>query len=215
MIGVMLDGVCGRALGRLADVAILFAVSAWLAPNAWIGRATAGRVYARAIDVPARTFAIVPGSRVHLGKPLYVLRDRLQAALTLYQTGRVRAVLVSGADTAAAPEAPVMQAWLVAHGVPAADIWVDGQGTRTRETMVRAVARYGVTDAVVCTQKVNAARTIYLAQQAGIDAVALALPSALEHAPRYLVVESLKTTLAFAESLRPAPVRAATVLAVR
>ena len=215
MIHVMLDGVGSRALGRLADVAILFAVSAWLAPNAWIARTTAGRVYTSATDVPARTFAIVPGSRVYQGKPLYLLGDRLQAALALYQAGRVRAVLVSGNDTPDAPEAPIMQAWLVARGVPAADVWVDGQGSRTRETMVRAVAHYGVADAVVCTQKVNAARTLYLAQQAGIDAVALALPSALEQAPRYLAVESLKTTLAFAESLRPAPVRAATVLAAR
>jgi vancomycin permeability regulator SanA len=216
MIEVMsLDGVCGRAIVRLADVAILFAISAWLAPNAWIARATAGRVYTRAADVPARTFAIVPGSRVHEGKPLHVLAGRLEAALTLYQAGRVRAVLVSGTDTPDAPEAPIMQEWLVARGVPAADIWVDGQGTRTRETMVRAVARYGVADAVVCTQKVNAARTLYLAQQAGIDAVALGLPSMLEHSPRYLAIESLKTTLAFAESLRPGPVRAATVLAAR
>ena len=215
MIEVMLPVTFGRALGRLADAAILVAVCAWLAPNAWIARAATGRVYTRATDVPARTFAIVPGSRVHAGKPLHLLAARLQAALALYQSGRVRAVLVSGTDTALAPEAPVMQAWLVARGVPAADVWVDGQGTRTRETMVRAVAQYGVGDAVVCTQTVNAARTIYLARQAGIDAVALALPSRLEQAPRYLAVESLKTTLAFAESLRPAPVRAATVLAIR
>ncbi len=215
MIVVMLASACGRVLGRLADVAILFAACVWLAPNAWIARTTAGRVYTRAADVPARTFAIVPGSRVHQGKPLHLLADRLQAALALYQSGRVRAVLVSGTDTAAAPEAPVMQQWLVARGVPASDVWVDGQGTRTRETMVRAVARYGVADAIVCTQAVNAARTVYLARQAGIDAVAMALPSALERAPRYLAVESLKTTLAFAESLRPAPVPAATILAIR
>ena len=37
----------------------------------------------------------------------------------------------------------------------------------------------------------------------------------LERAGRYLAVESLKTTLAFAESLRPAPARAATILAAR
>ncbi len=216
MIDPMLASACGRVLGRLADVAMLVAICGWLAPNAWIARAAAGHTYLRAAEVPSRTFAIVPGSRVHQGRPLHLLRDRLEAALTLYQTGRVRAVLVSGTDTAADPEARVMQEWLIARGVPAADVWVDGQGTRTRETMVRAVARYGVADAVVCTQTVNVARTVYLARQAGIDAVALALPIAtLEHSSRYLAVESLKTTLAFAESLRPPPVRATTVLAAR
>jgi SanA protein len=215
MIQVMLAGASVRAHGRLADLAILIVVCGWLAPNAWVARAASGQVYTRLADVPARTFAIVPGSRVQRGKPLDLLRDRLQAALSLYQSGRVRAVLVSGADSPGAPEAPVMQDWLLARGVPAADVWVDGGGIRTRETMVRAVARYGVADAVVCTQTVNAARTLFLARHAGIDAVAMALPTPLEQAPRYLVVESLKTTLAFAESLRPAPARAATVVAVR
>lgn len=205
-----------RACARwIADLLILGAVCGWLAPNAWIARAASGFVYARIADAPARTFAIVPGSRVHRGQPLAILRDRLQAALDLYRSGRVKAVLLSGAENAATPEATVMQAWFAAHGVPARDIWTDGAGTRTRETMVRAVSQYGVADAIVCTQTVNAARSVYLARRAGIDAVALALPTNLERNRRYLAVESLKTTLAFAESLRPAPARPATVLAAR
>ena len=46
--------------------------------------------------------------------------------------------------------------------------------------MNRAVATYGVGDAIICTQSVNVARSIYLARQAGIDAVGLALPTPLE-----------------------------------
>jgi len=201
---------------RLADLLVALAVCAWLAPNAWIDRACAGRVFASGAAVPARTFAIVPGSRVLAERPLPLLRDRLQSALALYQNGRVKAVLVSGNDSPDAPETRVMRDWLLARGVPAADVWTDGAGTRTRETMVRAAGRYGVADAIVCTQSVNAARSLYLARAAGIDAVAIALPTPLESAPRYLAVESLKTTLAFAEaSLRAAPARPATVLAAR
>jgi len=201
---------------RLADLLVAVAVCGWLAPNAWIGRACAGRVFASAAAVPARTFAIVPGSRVHAGRPLPLLRDRLQAALSLYQQGRVKAVLVSGNESPDAPEASVMRDWLLARGIAGDDIWTDGNGTRTRETMVRAVGRYGVADAIVCTQSVNAARSLYLARAVGIDAVAMALPTSLESAPRYLAVESLKTTLAFAEaSFRATPERRATVLATR
>ena len=109
-----------------------------------------------------------------------------------------------------------MRAWLRARGVPAADVWSDGGGTRTRETMNRAVAFYGVTDAIVCTQTVNMARSLYLARRAGIDAVGLALPTRLGESTRYLATESLKTTLAFAESqLRTGPARPAPVLASR
>ncbi len=200
---------------RLADTLVAIAVCAWLAPNAWIARACAGRVFASALATPARTVAIVPGSRVIRGRPLTILQDRLQSALSLYQQGRVKAVLVSGTDSPAAPEASVMRDWLLARGVPATDILTDGGGSRTRETMVRAIGRFGITDAIICTQSVNAARSLYLARAAGIDAVALALPTRLESAPRYLAVESIKTTLAFAESFRAAPARPATVLAVR
>ena len=201
---------------KIGATLLLLAAVGWLGPNVWIARSARPYAYTSAAAVPARTFAIVPGSRVHDDKPLPILAARLEAALELYRAGRVKAILVSGQQTAEAPEATVMRTWLRTRGVPAADVWSDGGGTRTRETMGRASAFYGVTDAVVCTQAVNLARSIYLAQQAGIDAVGLALPSTLDNSTRYLATESLKTTLAFAESqilARPTP--AAPVLATR
>lgn len=213
----MIDVMSARAQGWwLADALLILMVCGWLGPNAWIARACAGRVFSSPAAAPARTFAIVPGSRVYQGQPLRLLRDRLQSALSLYESGRVKAVLVSGQDSAEAPEATVMRDWLLARGVPASDVWTDHAGLRTRDTMVRAVARFGVADAIVCTQTVNAARSLYLARAAGIDAVVVATATGLESAHRYLAVESLKTTLAFAESsFRRAPERPATVLAAR
>jgi len=209
-----------RARGlKVAATLVLLAGAGWLGPNLWIAHCAQPYAYASADAVPARTFAIVPGSRVFRDKPLPILGARLEAALALYRAGRVKAILVSGQESGAAPEATVMRAWLRGHDVPAADVWSDGGGTRTRETMNRAAAFYGVTDAIVCTQAVNVARSIYLARQAGIDAVGLALPTTLGRSTRYLATESLKTTLAFAESQllgRPAPTTApAAILATR
>ncbi len=204
---------------RAAATLVLLAAATWIGPNAWIARSTRAFTYPSAAAVPARTFAIVPGSPVSRDRPGPVLRARLEAALGLYRAGRVKAILVSGQETEAAPEATVMRAWLRARGVSGADLWSDGGGTRTRETMNRAVATYGVGDAIICTQSVNAARSIYLARQAGIDAVGLALPTPLERSTRYLAKESLKTTLAFAESqlqARPTPAApVASILAAR
>ncbi len=201
---------------KICATLVLLAAAGWLGPNLWIARRAQPYAYFSADAVPARTFAIVPGSRVFGDRPLPILGARLEAALELYRAGRVKAILVSGQETAKAPEATVMRAWLRARGVPAADLWSDGGGTRTRETMNRAAAFYGVTDAIVCTQTVNMARSIYLARQAGIDAVGLALPTTLGDSPRYLATESLKTTLAFAESqLLARPTPAAPLLATR
>jgi vancomycin permeability regulator SanA len=205
-----------RAPGLKIAATLVVLAGGWLGPNLWIARRAQPYAYSSADAVPARAFAIVPGSRVSHDKPLPILRARLEAALELYRAGRVKAILVSGQESAAAPEATVMRAWLRGHDVPAADVWSDGGGTRTRETMNRAAAFYGVRDAIVCTQTVNVARSIYLARQAGIDAVGLALPTTLGNSTRYLATESLKTTLAFAESqLQTRPTPASPILATR
>ena len=94
-----------------------------------------------------------------------------------------------------------MTAWLRERGVAPDDILVDAGGSRTRETMNRAAGVFDIHDAVICTQDVNVARSVYLAEQAGIDAVAVGVPSTLGTSARYMRDEALKTTLAFFESL--------------
>jgi vancomycin permeability regulator SanA len=169
--------------------------------NAWVAHAANGRSYDSVASVPARSIAIVPGARVYDGKPFVHLEARLQMALSLYQAGRVKAILVSGNESAESAEVKAMTTWLLERGVEPRDILADGGGSRTRETMNRAAEIFDVHDAVVCTQDVNVARSVYLAQQAGIDAIAVAAPSTLARSAGYMRNETLKTTLAVIESL--------------
>jgi SanA protein len=190
-----------KVAGALAAIGI----ATVLGTNAWVAHAASGRAFASIEHVPARSVAIVPGSRVVNGKPFAQLRGRLETALMLYQGGRVKKILVSGKDTVEASEAAVMSAWLRDRGVDPDDILVDHEGVRTRETMNRAAGVFDIRDAVICTQDVNADRSVYLAEQAGIDAVAVGVPSTLGASARYMRVEALKTMLAFLESLLPKP----------
>ncbi len=181
--------------------------------NAWVARAARGRAYASVGSVPARSVAIVPGARVVNGKPFVHLEARLQMALSLYQGGRVKAILVSGNETAESPEVKAMTDWLLERGVAKKHIIADAGGSRTRETMNRAAEVFDVHDAVVCTQDVNVERSVYLAQAAGIDAVAVGAPSNLARSGSYMRTEALKIALAFLESLvrgSPSPLAAAT-----
>src|SRR5262245_34973475 len=131
------------------------ALAALTGTNAWIDRAARGRVFGSTAAVPPRSVAIVPGARVQNGKPAVHLEGRLQVALSLYQTGRVKAILVSGNQTDESPEIAAMTAWLRARGVAEKDILADDLGARTRDTMDRAAGVYDVHDAVICTQDVN------------------------------------------------------------
>jgi SanA protein len=176
------------------------AIAAVVGTNAWVAHAASGRAYA-VTEVPSRSVAIVPGARVFRGQPAAHLRGRLETALMLYRGGRVKKILVSGNEAAEASESAVMSEWLRERGVDPTDILVDAGGSRTRETMDRAAGIFDVRDAVICTQDVNTARSVYLAEQAGIDAVAVGVPSTLGSSVRYMRTEALKTTLAFFESV--------------
>jgi vancomycin permeability regulator SanA len=195
----MAAGLRRRAL-RIAGALAIAAAAGVVGPNVWVSAATRGRVFADVASAPARSVAIVPGARVYGGRPFVHLEARLQAALSLYRSGQVKVILVSGNDTETSPEVTAMRDWLNERGVPARDVIADEGGSRTRETMNRAVGLFDVRDAILCTQDVSAARSLYLADQAGIDAIAVALPSTLSKSKRFMGNEALKTSLAFVES---------------
>jgi vancomycin permeability regulator SanA len=184
----------------VAGLLAVLAVGSLVGPNLWVRFATRGRSYASVAEVPARAVAIVPGSPVYRGGPGALVRARLEAALALYKAGRVKAILVSGNDTAVSPEVSVMFAWLLVRGVPARDIWSDDGGTRTRETMRRAAGIFDVNSAIVCTQEIFMARSLYLARQARINAIGLDATSRPPVSGRTVRREAMKTVLAFFES---------------
>jgi vancomycin permeability regulator SanA len=174
--------------------------------NAWVHARARGRAFSALADVPARAIAIVPGSPTSRRQVKASLEGRVEGALALYRSGRARAILVSGVDTAADPETSAMRRWLEERGVPAHDIVSDPLGTRTRETMYRAMSAFSVDRAIVCTEEMNMPRALFLAERNGIDAVGYELASSMSGHPRYVIREALKTTLALIEeTLVPRP----------
>jgi len=168
-----------------------------VAANAWILAVTAGRRTHRPGDLPPSAVAIVPGAKVFPdGTPSNPLWERLEAARELYVAGRVARIFVSG--DAAAPEydePAAMRAHLVARGVPAAAILVDGRGVRTLATMRSAGAALGRAPVAICTQAFHLPRAVFLARHAGLDAVGLAVdrrldPYALKNAAREAIART-------------------------
>ena len=162
-----------RSLAVVAALAVMFVAGT----NAWVRVRVEGRAYASLDSVPARAIAIVPGAPTSRQQVKAALKGRLEGALSLYRSGRARAILVSGIDTARDPETSASRAWLLEHGVPGRDIMSDSQGTRTRETMYRAMHTYSVDQAIVCTERFAMPRALFLANQNGIDAVGYELAS--------------------------------------
>ncbi|GAA4891044.1 SanA/YdcF family protein [Streptomonospora salina] len=183
--------------------------AAALTPTAWARMASAGR-RGRPGAVPIRPVAIVLGAAVWPSGPSPLLEGRLELAATLFRDGTVRAVLVSGDNSAdAGNETDTMVAALAERGVSKDRIVADPHGYRTWDSAVRARATFGVDRAIVVTQNFHLPRSVALFRAAGIDAYGVGDPS-FRRRPRSTAVGYLREAGANARAmgdsvLQPAP----------
>ena len=116
--------------------------------------------------------AIVFGASVFSNGDLSpTLEERVETAISLYKSGKIDRVLVSGDNRHPSYNEPkAMQDYLVTHAVAPQDVIVDYAGRSTYETCLRAREIFGLQRAVLVTQQVHLSRALYLANELGLDA---------------------------------------------
>jgi SanA protein len=121
-------------------------------------------------DAPARPTAIVFGAGLRRdGNPTQVLADRVSAAAHLYRQGTVQSLLLSGSTRGPTyDEAEAMRTLAIHLGVEPEAILVDRQGTRTRETCLRARQAFGIRSALLVTQRFHLPRAMVLCNAMGM-----------------------------------------------
>lgn len=124
-------------------------------------------------NVPAKQVAIVFGAEVKKdGTPSVVLRDRVETAVTLYKSGKVEKLLMSGDNRFVDYNEPEsMRHYALTLGVPDADIVLDYAGRRTYDTCYRAKEIFGVNSIVLVTQGFHLPRALFLCNALGMDAI--------------------------------------------
>jgi SanA protein len=124
-------------------------------------------------EVPAQRVAIVFGAQVRRdGTPSAVLRDRVQTAVALYHSGKVKKVLMSGDNRFEDYNEPEsMRQYALSLGMPDSDIVLDYAGRRTYDTCYRAKEIFGVDSAILVTQGFHLPRSLFLCKSFGIDVV--------------------------------------------
>jgi vancomycin permeability regulator SanA len=128
---------------------------------------------------------IVFGSRVEKnGDPSPRLRVRLEAARSLYGSGLVRHLIVSGGmGKEGYDEASVMRSFLVRRGIPDSAIVMDRGGANTRrtsESAARIMRARGWRTADVVTQYFHVVRARGACERHGIRVVGAAVPCFFE-----------------------------------
>lgn len=158
-------------------------------------------------EAPARPVAVVFGAAVYGDRLSSVLRDRVDTAIALYETGIVDRIIVSGGtDDAFYNEPDAMRSYAIERGVPATAILPDYEGDRTYDTCFRARHDFGVDSAILVTQAFHLPRSLLTCRWLGIDAIgAVADQRPYRGARWYEVRETAATVVALWDVLRREP----------
>jgi uncharacterized SAM-binding protein YcdF (DUF218 family) len=125
-----------RRLGRW-----LLGLSVAFVPVLWTALVAAVILYGRRDQAQQAGAIVVLGAAQYVGRPSPVLRARLDHAITLWERGLARRLVLTGGtgmgDTTS--EAAVGRRYVLQHGVPAGAILLESEGMTTSQSL-RGVA---------------------------------------------------------------------------
>lgn len=154
-------------------MAVVFTAGLTLRVNRMMVTASRDRIYTNAAQVPSAEAVLLLGAGVYPGNRVsQVVYDRLVKAAELYKAGRVKKILVSGDHgTKEYDEVNTIRRRLLELGIPGPDIFMDHAGFSTYDSVYRALAVFGLSNAVIVTQEFHLPRALYIAKNLGMQAV--------------------------------------------
>ncbi len=124
-------------------------------------------------NAPSQPVAIVFGAGLWRdGTPTTVLRDRIETAAQLFNSGKVQKILMSGDNRFEYYNEPgAMREYALNLGVPASAIVLDYAGRSTYDTCYRARAIFGIQQAILVTQSFHIPRALYTCNALGMNTI--------------------------------------------
>ncbi len=153
-------------------------------------------------DAPVCDAVLVLGAKVYEdGTPSPSLADRLDRAIELYQMGKAPKIIASGDHgTAEYDEVNSMLDYLLAHGIPREDIFLDHAGFNTYDSLYRARDIFCVKSLLISTQDFHIGRAVYMGRRLGLDAWGVPTPDRQAYRAYNQLRESLARVKAVLET---------------
>jgi SanA protein len=134
-------------------------------------------IYEKVEDVPANKVGLLLGTSKYTLKgqinPFY--QNRIDAAVALFESGKVEYILVSGDNRHRTYNEPrEMRRDLLEANIPADRIVADTAGIRTLDSVIRSRLVFGQDSVTIISQAFHVERAIYIAHHAGYAAVGFA-----------------------------------------
>ena len=143
---------------------------------------TAGnRIYSTVEKVPHHKVGLLLGTSKYIseGKLNPYYKNRIDAAVLLYQEGKIDYILVSGDNRHESYNEPrEMRRSLMAAGIPEEKIFLDFAGFRTLDSVIRSKMVFGQNEITIISQSFHIERALYIAFHYQIDAVGFAAADA-------------------------------------
>ena len=168
-----------RRLRRAAGWGVLAVILAVGLANRWVINSTDSFLYKDTSLLPDNEVGLVLGCSpfVSSGKANPQFHGRMQAAADLYRIGKVKRLILSGANPDSRYNEPKkMREALLELGVPTEAMVLDFAGDSTYESVTRSRAVFNLSSVTVVTQKYHAYRALFLARKTGLRAVAYQAP---------------------------------------
>jgi SanA protein len=161
-------------IGAIAAVGLIALINHWVINN------TYSYIHDDWSLLPDNDVGLVLGTSplTRDGEPNPQFYGRIQAAAQLYRLGKIKHIIVSGANPDATYNEPrAMRRELIKDGVPPAAIVMDFAGFRTFDSVARAQAVFGLDRLTIITQRYHAYRAVFIAKKLHLKVVAYAAPS--------------------------------------
>lgn len=140
----------------------------------WVKFQTQERIYSDIDAIPAKKVALLLGTvkRLRNGYINLYFQYRIDAAVQLYQAGKITHIIASGANhTQYYNEPKDMKQALVAQGIPKHAITLDYAGFRTLDSVVRCKKIFSQSDIIIISQAFHNQRAIFISDYYNIKAI--------------------------------------------
>jgi SanA protein len=143
--------------------------------NYWVVESASPQMYSDLAAIPKNDVALVLGTSnfTRAGTTNLHFKNRIEAAAELYKSGKVKHLLLSGANHVAYYNEPQnMRQALLKLGIPDKAMTLDYAGLRTFDSMIRARKIFGLHKLTVVSQEFHNYRALFIGNHRGLDAIA-------------------------------------------
>ncbi len=141
----------------------------------FVGKSAIGKTFDKSSDISESRVGLVFGCDDKFqGRDNLYFRYRIDAAISLWNEGKLRCLIVSGDNHIHQYNEPEkMKNALMARGVPTEKIVCDYAGLRTLDSVIRCKKVFGCSQVTVISQKFQNERAIVIGEAAGMNVIGL------------------------------------------